>query len=385
MSKAEQQPGARRRNTPTPRTTTFESRRRFLKLAATGAAIVATGTVGAIGTRSLLNSDTKPRHDEGNEPTAPGEYLIRPNDIVNETTLIAQFHDFLDGKKVDQTQLTASIVYNASLFFGLDEATARRRTEKTRFLTGTDTGLCTNITDICVTDSSSGLSVEVGSKVFDSVPNPESMFGFFTHEAAHMAVTTIDDSSSTEDYGVLGNIQNRRDRRGFASNALYSDALYGLVERIEPKSNNQFILPEEFFAEVGKITYIDHLIHRGLKVKLENLYTGYPGIDMGVVNYTSKDVTSDWQKQLGLPFSQLADMHLKAQRHELYLTIGTQIKKLNPLHPSLSPENTAALGVVALADFTQIDLTGYRFINDKLLNENITPQSILYAARQLTQ
>lgn len=71
-------------------------------------------------------------------------------------------------------------------------------------------------------------------------------------------------------------------------------------------------------------------------------------------------------------------LHLMGNRFELYRRIGEQVLRKNTSGTTgeLSIEDIAAVGVVAFADFVDVNLTG-RQVLTSLLQEPITPDLIL--------
>jgi hypothetical protein len=290
-----------------------------------------------------------------------------------------------------------STLFNAMKFFGMDDETSSRRSKNISVSSCSEEN--TSCSYLYSYDTSMGLGVEIN----DGVLNPEdgpAAWGILllglSHEAYHLSVRKVDDRKSTEDYGVLGICESLKNKRGFFSRTEEYLGEIDLINRKRYENTTEigkFSLPEEFFAELGKIRYFAHLFSKGLKnSNLANdfkMRTGYPLFTQGLVDILDtkgEDGSMSWKDWWGhaLEFDHVDKLHRKNKRHALYKGVGERILFHNASTDmwDLKGPDIAALGVVAFADFVDYELSNRQVLKN-LISFPLNPELIKNMARIL--
>ena len=337
---------------------------------------------------------------EGNEDYDLVGEKLQVGEIIGDRELAQKYLEAIEGERPLEADPTIirSTLYNAMRFYGTSERLAKRRSENVS-ISNDEVNRCLGA---CAYDSASGLGAEFNEGVF---AESRGKLGWIlsllalSHEAYHLSVKKVLDRKGTEDYGVLGSYRYSREVRGFwRSDDVYNGEFADLINAPPPTlvgdNITRISLPEEFFAEFGKLRYYKYLLSSGLgKNKDASMFrdhSAFPNFIQSLVNIQDTqghDDSISWQDWWGeaLSAETIDNLHYQSDRFGLYRGIGERILFWNEKEKSpLSEEDTAALGVVAFADFVEYHLTNSEILTS-LISEPITPEMIGEKAEFLSQ
>lgn len=367
-------------------------RRGFLRLGLLG------GTTAAVGLATSYWYLREIRSREGNEEYDMLGEKLQGGEIIDDRELAQRYLEAIEtGRPLEpDPTIIRSTLYNPMRYFGTSERLAKRRSENVS-ISQDEVGMCLGA---CVYDSANGLGAELNSEIF---AEERGKLGWIlsllamSHEAYHLSVRDVLDREGEEDYGVLGSYRYSREKRGFfRGEEQYQGEFSDLINASPPvlvgEGITRISLPEEFFSEFGKLRYYKYILSLGLGVNSEaNMYRAYspfPNFLQSLVNIqdtTGVEGRASWQDWWGdaLSAKTIDKLHFQSDRFSLYRGIGERILFWNENENSqLSEGDTAALGVVAFADFVEYDLTENEILTS-LVKEPITPDLIASKANLL--
>lgn len=333
---------------------------------------------------------------EGNENNVLAGKPLEGGEILDVQSLARLYLEAITKNwpiEPDPT-IIRSTLYQAMRFFRLAKGLALKRSQNITISTSEES-LCVGAA--CVYDSSSSLGVELTEKLFTEQGNPQTwlrLLHLSAHEGYHLAVDRVDDRKGVEGYGPLGKYEMVKDKRGFKRDENHLGPV-DLIRRFFAGSLGESFwinLPEEFFAEVGRMRFVNYLETLGLNISSvinEYSHTSFPFMAQALVNtQDTKGVRGldSWQKFWGdsLKPERVDYLHRTNNRLAFYEGVGRALLSKNPHRRShsLSPEALAGLGVVAFADFADHGLSNYQVLTD-LIRQPITEDLIITKARQL--
>ena len=316
--------------------------------------------------------------------------LIKTEKLVEDEELVKLYIEKIQNNMPAEPDPTIvkSTAYNAMGYFGLDEAIRRRRIERISYDSPADQlcrgGICTYWANGDIAMVIKQLALEVNN---NNALNWVAFLNFIAHDSYHLAVDSQDNREQVEEYGVLGKIKVGWGKRGFFANLEDYRGIIGEITNVKIKGNDgksvlRINLLEEFFAEWARYRYVNHLKQFGLdKLNMQvrpELISGYPIFTQGVVDIDSKTLGS-WQDYWGGSLNpvRVDNLHRQNKRRELLQGIGDRITALNRNSSSelLSEGNTAALGLIAFADFSDYKLSGHGILRG-LLTSALNPDII---------
>ena len=341
------------------------------------------------------------RSGEGNEEYDLVGEKLQGGEIIDEKEVVQRYLQAIEDDRplTPDPTIIRSTLYHAMRFFGTDVRLAKRRSENVS-ISNNEIGGCLGA---CTYDSASGLGVELNKEVF---VRSRGKLGWIlsllalSHEAYHISVKKVSDWPETEDYGVLGSYTYSREKRGFfRGEEQYQGEFTDLINAPFPvlvgEEITRISLPEEFFTEFAKLRYYRHLLFglpSGLGQNSEAVmyqdYSPFPNFIQSLVNIQDTQRYPDrlsWQDWWGgaLSAKTIDKLHFESDRFSLYRGIGERILFWNENENSqLSETDTAALGVVAFADFVEYDLAKHEVLNS-LISEPITAELIASKAKLL--
>lgn len=352
-------------------------RRRLLALAAAGT-VAATSGVLFLASRSRGGGEAF--HFQSTHDTQPSKGEFLPGgELISEKELISFYNKAIKERAAVEANPTIikSTLYHALKSFGMSDELARIRADRVVIADKVEQA-CVSGSSSCVYDKDKGLIIELGPNFFvsaDSSAPWEKALSELSHEAFHLNVDLVDDTSSVESYGILGSAYIASGRRGFSSTERYDGILGGLI-----KFRNNHSIIEEFSAELGRRRNIARLVSNGLN-PIKDM-SGYHLFTQGLMNFedTKGDGKSaSWQAFLGnLSFSEASRLHRENNREEFFRRFGQAVVRNNPQAKVLDAELTKAAGVVAFTDFANHPVTGYNILfslSQKPLNETVILQS----------
>lgn len=340
---------------------------------------------------------------EGEEPFALAGEKVQGGEIVEDSALAGLYKEALESGRTLEPDPTIirSTIHNTMLFFGTPRQRAEVRSQNVSLSNGDERLEGCRGGAACVYDTSDGLGVEITPRLFyveDVRWGWLALLQALAHEAYHLSVRRVDERPRIEDFGVLGKYNIFEDIRGFWRSEEYQGEIGDLVNRVivhGSGGSSPTSMAEEFFAEVGKDRYFQHLSTLGLgdseDIEGAKYSTPYPFFRQGIVDVqdTKGDGTNpSWQEWWGgaLDFRLIDRLHYRSDRMPFFEGLGERIVEMNvnPKSKTLSRQDTAALGLVAYNDFFDYDLTNHELLSS--LTENpIDPESIVANAQILLE
>lgn len=361
--------------------------------------------IGLVATLYEFQREWRIRFDEGNEPFDLTGNRLEGGEIVSEVELAGLYREAILSQRSIEPDPTIirSTLYNAMRYFGTDHDRAIRRSNNVSFVEGQDS----KCNAACVYDTRNGLGAEFTSDIF-SPETPDwawpNLLRALTHEAYHLSVETESDYPALfpnkEKYGVLGEYTITGGKRGFRRLETHSNSV-NLLHFTGKYDTYSFL--EEFFAEVGAVSYGERMREAGLK-GIEQYGTlwgygflGYPALGQGIVDmFDTKGVDGheSWQKWWGdaIDLGRVNRLHYDSDRFKFLSRIGERVMEKNarPDNDVLSPQDVAALGIVAFVDFVMFEFTEHQVLTTLIsnqLNKDVIMENALtlYDALQQTQ
>ncbi len=299
------------------------------------------------------------------------ENNLKVDTVLSEESLVERLNDRILDNIPFKTDglLYRSITYHAMRFFGTDHLAAIDNSRKLD-VAKWPYKVCGKYAYACVSELgdrfktvvNEGLMVD--KKNFDNTDNWYRLLYVMGHEAYHASGQIMDDNYD-ENYGILGTIENRSNRFGFASRVQEGPQIRTLLVTKAPHVT--YTVPEEFVAQVGGARFLRHMVDKGLtnKPQLDKFFNqpmSYPELFRGVFDYVGRfgaaGPLSVEDSAFGnfLPPTKIDFAHRYSKRQDFYEDFGRAMMQVNPgIH--ISQENIAALGIVGFSDFAQYDLT----------------------------
>lgn len=324
------------------------------------------------------------------------DYLYPEVNVVGESYLRRVYIEALKKNRVYKVEKTLvdSTVYHGVDFFTSDKNLALQAAQSISIVEKTSCGGA-----LCTFDTPQGVAMEMETKQDFSLKTERekwiSSISSLAHESYHGSVRKVEGTNFSEDYGILGVLNITGGKRGFwhgrGSGGLFAQQLLTTSLQLPDGS---VIFPntcEEFFAELGRARFYKKLLAPNMLRDFPESkvsYTAYPRFLQAVVNLEDEtsNVSQPGLQQFlngALNPGVVDRMHLEGDRYGLFLGVGEAIKRNNRFVIELSRPNTAALGLVALADFVEFDISNNRIISS-LAKNPVTPEVILQKAREVT-
>ncbi len=297
-------------------------------------------------------------------------------DILEDKSQLAQYYANIVENEITipNATLIRSIVYHVCLDHGLSTDLARERAGSI-YLTKPDEGAKNQCQAGCIYNAKEqGFVISLGMEyLFSGALNlrPDKktaildVYARVAHEAAHGAIFGFDFNPSIEDYGSIGTSETIGYRQGFHNRAIDSERLekllqYSYLAKRYDQTDEELKIspPEEFFAEWSVIEFGRSLLSPGLaqSESAQMYYTyfpiAYPFFAQALTDIEDALDTPDrisWQTwwEGELSFDKVKKWHAQNDRYQFFTTVGRLMTRKNLYNPQLTPEETAAYGLLA--------------------------------------
>lgn len=322
----------------------------------------------------------QPQSDEIRGP------ILKPEKPLDITTLADTFvQNHLSNRPVNPNPtIIRSTLYHGLRFFGADHQKAALHT---RIIS--DSGeQCPGA--LCVYDLKMGLATQVNAELINRAPNWIAFAQALCHESYHLDVKVADNAYTEENFGILGRVKIEGKRRGFSSTNFMQSPADKLVAKevtlIVEGQKSRINQLEELSAEYGRIRFFRELISKsGWAVpESEQSRTGYPDLLQAAVDMDNTERingTQSWREFFydSIDPQTIDRYHRSNNRYGFLLQLGEAVRRRNGQYTYISKQDTAALGLVAFADFADIAISNRNLIG-RLIQYRITPELIAHTA-----
>lgn len=324
------------------------------------------------------------------------EFRFTVDEVLFEDELIRRLNEKILGNEpyYEDKLIHKSLLYHGMRYFGADHALAIKNSHKIAFEKA-PYETCGQYAMACTASDGKSFKTVVNDfpdKDRDHQDDWYRSIYIMGHEAYHGSGVPADNSTTEENYGILGDVTDKGITYGFHSKFYFStDLIIPLITRAT--STVVYTIPEEFAAQVGNKRYFSHLLENGL-AKTDNVDDfvnkpmSYPELSNGVFDYlqmfsggSGPNTREEREFMRFLNPGDIDSLHKYGNRQGFLEAFGRVMMGVNP-NINVSNANIGALGMVGFYDFANYKMN-YRRHYYRLISGGIVDQDIVNTAREL--